>query len=123
MQTTSFKTASRECEFARMPRGVRQVPSEDVAVRIGANIRRERRKAGMTQEELAARASLHRTAIGLLELGHRMARADTLLQLAGALSISPGAFFHGIYWTPGPEPEERKDGSFGFETATRRGPE
>jgi transcriptional regulator with XRE-family HTH domain len=77
----------------------------------------------MTQEELAERASLHRTAIGLLEQGHRMARADTLLQLAGALSISPAAFFHGIYWTPAPAPAEREGGSFGFETPTRRGPE
>jgi transcriptional regulator with XRE-family HTH domain len=106
-----------------MPKGVRQVPSEAVAVRIGANLRRERRRAGMTQEELAERASLHRTAIGLLEQGHRMARADTLLQLAGALSISPAAFFHGIYWTPPPAPAEREGGSFGFETPTRRGPE
>jgi transcriptional regulator with XRE-family HTH domain len=99
------------------------VPSEDVALRIGANIRRERRRAGMTQEELAARAGLHRTAVGLLELGHRMARADTLLQLAGALSISPAAFFHGIYWTPAEQPVERKSGAFGFETPTRRSPE
>lgn len=77
----------------------------------------------MTQEELAARAGLHRTAVGLLELGHRMARADTLLQLAGALSISPAAFFHGIYWTPVEQPVERKGGAFRFETPTRRNPE
>jgi transcriptional regulator with XRE-family HTH domain len=95
------------------------VQSEDVAVRMGANLRRERRRAGMTQEELATRAALHRTAIGLLEQGHRMPRADTLLQLAGALSISPAAFFHGIYWTPA----EREGGSFGFEALTRRIPE
>jgi transcriptional regulator with XRE-family HTH domain len=75
----------------------------------------------MTQEELAALAGLHRTAVGLLELGHRMARADTLLQLAGALSISPEAFFRGIYWTPAEAPPERKSGAFGFETPTRRG--
>src|ERR1700760_142224 len=79
MQTTSLQTTKRRCDVAGMPRGVRQVPSEDVAGRIGANLRRERRRAGMTQEELATRAALHRTAIGLLEQGHRMARADTLL--------------------------------------------
>jgi transcriptional regulator with XRE-family HTH domain len=104
-----------------MARGVRQVASEDVALRIGANIRRERRRAGMTQEELAAYAGLHRTAVGLLERGHRMARADTLLQLAGALSISPAAFFHGIYWTPAEQPVKPEGGAFGFETPTRRG--
>ena len=94
------------------------MPSEAVAARIGANLRRERRRAGMTQEELASRAALHRTAIGLLEQGHRMARADTLLQLAGALSISPAAFFQGIYWTPA----ERDGGAFGFEAPSRRPP-
>jgi transcriptional regulator with XRE-family HTH domain len=70
----------------------------------------------MTQEELASHASLHRTAIGLLEQGHRMARADTLIQLAGALSISPEAFFRGIYWTPG----ERGAGSFSYDPAPSR---
>jgi transcriptional regulator with XRE-family HTH domain len=84
-------------------------------VRIGANLRRERRRAGLTQEELAARAGLHRTAIGLLEQGHRVARADTLLQLAGALTISPAAFLDGIYWTP----DGRGGGAFGFETPSR----
>jgi transcriptional regulator with XRE-family HTH domain len=69
----------------------------------------------MTQEELAARAALHRTAIGLLEQGHRVARADTLLQLAGALSISPATFLDGIYWTP----DGRGGGAFGFESASR----
>jgi transcriptional regulator with XRE-family HTH domain len=69
----------------------------------------------MTQEELAVRAALHRTAIGLLEQGQRVARADTLLQLAGALSISPAAFLDGVYWTP----DGRGGGAFGFESASR----
>jgi transcriptional regulator with XRE-family HTH domain len=116
MQTTSLQTIVGGCHRARVARGVRQVPSDDVAVRMGENLRRERRRAGMTQEELADQAALHRTAIGLLEQGHRMARADTLLQLAGALSISPAAFFRGVYWTPAP----RSAGSFAFERAKRR---
>jgi transcriptional regulator with XRE-family HTH domain len=69
----------------------------------------------MTQEELAVRAALHRTAIGLLEQGRRVARADTLLQLAGALSVPPTAFLDGIYWTP----DGRGGGAFGFESASR----
>jgi transcriptional regulator with XRE-family HTH domain len=83
---------------------------------MGENLRRERRRAGMTQEELADQAALHRTAIGLLEQGHRMPRADTLLQLAGALSISPAAFFRGVYWTPATP----SGGSFVFERGTGR---
>ena len=100
-----------------MPRD-RKVPSEGVAVRLGENLRRERRRAGLSQEELADRASLHRTAIGLLEQGKRMARADTLIQLAGALSISPGAFFDGVYWTP----DDREGGAFSFGPPSRGRP-
>jgi transcriptional regulator with XRE-family HTH domain len=98
-----------------VPRNDRKVPSEEVAVRLGENLRRERRRAGLSQVELARRAELHRTAIGLLEQGKRVARADTLIQLAGALAISPAAFFDGVYWTP----DERAGGTFGFDSPTR----
>jgi transcriptional regulator with XRE-family HTH domain len=69
----------------------------------------------MTQEELASRAGVHRTAIGLLEQGHRMARADTLVQLAGALSIPPGNFFDGVSWSPAPDPVTPDPGRFRIE--------
>ena len=63
--------------------------SEEVAIKFGRNLFRCRRRAAMSQEELGARASLHRTEIGMLEAGTRLARVDTLMKLAGALSISP----------------------------------
>jgi transcriptional regulator with XRE-family HTH domain len=72
-----------------------------VAEQFGANLRRYRRRAGLSQEETAVRASLHRTAVGMLERGERVARADTVAQLAGALEVDPGEFFEGIAWTPG----------------------
>lgn len=68
----------------------------------------------MTQEELASRAALHRTAIGLLEGGLRMARADTLIQVAGALSISPATLLDGVDWNPAPA-SSRIPGSFKFD--------
>lgn len=55
----------------------------------------------MTQEDLAFRASLHRTEIGLLERGGRIPRIDTLAKLAGALEVEPGELFEGITWNPG----------------------
>src|SRR5215212_1707437 len=75
--------------------------SEEVAVRFGRNLFRCRRRAAMSQEELGALASLHRTEIGMLEQGTRLARVDTLMKLAGALSISPLELLDGIHWTPG----------------------
>lgn len=66
--------------------------------RFGHNLRRERKWAGLSQEELGFRASLHRTAVGQLERGERRARIDTLVKLAGALEIEPGALLVGMDW-------------------------
>lgn len=73
----------------------------DVAARFGANLLRCRTRAEMSQEELAHNSSLHRTEIGLLERGARIPRIDTLVKLAGALSVSPSELIEGIDWTPG----------------------
>ena len=75
--------------------------SGGVAKRFGTNLARLRERSGITREELAFRASLHRTEIGLLERGGRLPRIDTLAKLAGALGVEPGALFEGITWTPG----------------------
>jgi transcriptional regulator with XRE-family HTH domain len=72
-----------------------------VAEQFGANLARLREQSGVTQEELAFRASLHRTEIGLLERGGRIPRIDTLAKLAGALEVEPGELFDGIVWKPG----------------------
>ncbi len=72
-----------------------------VAKQFGANLSRLRERAGITQENLAFRASLHRTEIGLLERGGRIPKIDTLAKLAGALEVEPGALFAGIEWEPG----------------------
>ena len=78
-----------------------RIRSEEVATRFGRNLWRCRRRASLSQEELGARAGLHRTEIGMLEHGTRLARVDTLMKLAGALSISPMELLEGIHWTPG----------------------
>lgn len=75
--------------------------SRGVAKRFGANLAAARERSGVTQEELAFRASLHRTEIGLLERGGRLPRIDTLAKLAGALGVEPGTLSEGIEWTPG----------------------
>ena len=72
----------------------------NVAETFGRNLRRTRRRAGLSQELLAARAALHRTAIGFLESGKRTARVDTLMKLAGALEADPRDLLRGIEWQP-----------------------
>jgi transcriptional regulator with XRE-family HTH domain len=73
----------------------------DVAARFAENLTRCRKQAGMSQEELGLGASLHRTEISQLERGLRVARIDTLVKLAGTLSISPCELLEGIEWSPG----------------------
>lgn len=73
----------------------------DIATAFGRNLNRCRKRAGLSQEELAVRASLHRTEIGLLERGERLPRIDTAIKLAGALSVPPSELIEGIDWSPG----------------------
>src|SRR5215203_7553004 len=75
--------------------------SEEVAIKFGRNLARCRRLARLSQEELGSLASLHRTEIGMLEHGTRLARVDTLMKLAGALAVEPSELLEGIHWVPG----------------------
>jgi transcriptional regulator with XRE-family HTH domain len=72
----------------------------EVAERFGENLRRIRKGAGISQEALGLRCSLHRTEIGLLERGARVPRIDTLIKIASGLGIHPNALMAGISWTP-----------------------
>ncbi|HEX5608958.1 MAG TPA: helix-turn-helix transcriptional regulator [Solirubrobacterales bacterium] len=90
--------------------------SEELAIRFGQNLRRCRHLAGLSQEELGERAALHRTEIGMLEHGQRVARIDTLIRLAGAMAIPPGEMLEGIHWSVG---DPRRRGSFSFTEPAR----
>jgi transcriptional regulator with XRE-family HTH domain len=73
-----------------------------VARQFGRNLRRERKRAGLSQEEVGFRASLHRTEVGLLERGARVPRIDTLIKLASALGVRIDcALLAGMTWTSG----------------------
>jgi transcriptional regulator with XRE-family HTH domain len=56
---------------------------------LGHGIRQRRASSGMSQEELAASAGLHRNYIGLLERGERNATAKALVAIARALGVNP----------------------------------
>ena len=73
----------------------------NVAERFGDNLIRVRKEAGLSQDELGVRASVHRTEISQLERGLRVARIDTLIKLASSLEASPAELLEGIGWEPG----------------------
>jgi transcriptional regulator with XRE-family HTH domain len=72
-----------------------------VAEQFGANLRYCRKLAKLSQEELAVRASIHRTAVGMIERGERVPRIDTLVKLTGALRVSADELLDGLEWEPG----------------------
>lgn len=78
-----------------------------IARRFGANLRRARHGAGLSQEQVSQRAKLHRTEIGLLERGERTPRIDTVAKLAAAIGIPPAALLDGIVWMLDPDSGKR----------------
>jgi transcriptional regulator with XRE-family HTH domain len=72
-----------------------------IAARFGDNLKRCRKRAGLSQEDLAFAAGLHRTEISLLERGMRLPRVDSLIKLAAGLSVPPEDLLDGIAWNPG----------------------
>ena len=58
-----------------------------VTKRVGANLRRAREEVGISQEELADRAGLHRTYVSGVERGVRNPTVTVLEKIAKALKI------------------------------------
>ena len=56
-------------------------------VRFGRNIQRIRKKAGLTQEELAEKTGLSTTYIGYIEIGQKRPILRTLNKIATALGV------------------------------------
>lgn len=59
--------------------------------RFGEHVRALRRKAGLTQEELAERADLHRTYLAGIEAGARNVGLVNLVYLAKGLGVDAEA--------------------------------
>lgn len=54
---------------------------------FGQKLQKVRQSKGITQEELAAMLSMHRTYIGLIERGERNPTVRTLYKIAKALKV------------------------------------
>ena len=66
------------------------------AEQLGANIRRERRAAALSQMALAERSGLHFTEVSRLELAERDPRLSTILKVARGLGIPLSRLLDGI---------------------------
>lgn len=72
-----------------------------LAEQFGRNLWRHRRRAALSQVELADLAELHRMAIGALERGERLPRIDTILKVSAGVQASPCLLLAGLRWRPG----------------------
>jgi transcriptional regulator with XRE-family HTH domain len=81
--------------------GEARVDRDALCLRFGENLRRARRLARLSQEELGRRASLNRTEISKLEHGERAPRLETIVKVAGGLEVDPGELLVQMAWQPG----------------------
>jgi transcriptional regulator with XRE-family HTH domain len=59
----------------------------NLRIRFGRVIRDLRKKQGLSQEELAEKAGLHRTYIGMIERGEKNITLENIDKIAKALNV------------------------------------
>lgn len=64
--------------------------------KVGANLRAERARLGMTQEAVAQRAGMHTTQVARMERAETDTGVAKFVRVAQALRIDPGVLFQGI---------------------------
>ena len=62
-------------------------------VAVGRHVRELRQQRGISQEDLAARAGLHRNYVGSVERGERDIGITAIWRIARALGVSLAEFF------------------------------
>ena len=67
-----------------------------IKARFGESVRSLRTKRGLSQEELAEIAGLHRNYIGGVERGERNVGLENIVKLAGALSVKTKDLFDSL---------------------------
>ncbi len=74
--------------------------TEGIYKLMGSKMRIERKKLGLTQEELAEKAGITANFLGHIERGTKKARLDTIERLANALGIPVGNLFSEVKYQP-----------------------
>ncbi|OGZ74121.1 MAG: transcriptional regulator [Candidatus Staskawiczbacteria bacterium RIFCSPLOWO2_01_FULL_38_12b] len=65
----------------------------EVLIKFGQKVREERIRLDLSQEELAGRAGVHRTYIGMIERAEKNITLENIEKIAKALKISIADFF------------------------------
>jgi transcriptional regulator with XRE-family HTH domain len=65
----------------------------DLQRRVGRNLRRHRKAAGLSQEDFAEALGVHRTYVGGIERGERNLTLQSVERIAARLGIEPIELF------------------------------
>ena len=69
---------------------------QKILIKFGETVREIRKEKGLSQEELAHKADLHRTYIGMIEIAEKNITLVNIEKIANALEISIKDIFNGI---------------------------
>jgi len=67
--------------------------SKETLIKFGNKVREERLKRNLSQEELAARAGVHRTYIGMIERAEKNITLENIEKIASALNLKLSDLF------------------------------
>lgn len=67
---------------------------QEVLLKFGKKVREERIRQGLSQEQLASKASVHRTYIGMIERAEKNITLENIEKIAKALKISISKLFN-----------------------------
>ncbi len=65
----------------------------EILIKFGNKVRKERDKLELSQEELAAKAGVHRTYIGMIERAEKNITLENIEKVAKALNLKLSDFF------------------------------
>lgn len=66
---------------------------KEILIKFGNKVREERTKLGLSQEELASRAGVHRTYIGMIERAEKNITLENIQKICRALNLKIRDFF------------------------------
>jgi transcriptional regulator with XRE-family HTH domain len=68
---------------------------QKILIEFGERVREIRKEKGLSQEELAHKADLHRTYIGMIERAEKNITLVNIEKIANALDVSLNSLFNG----------------------------
>ena len=69
---------------------------KQILIEFGKRVREERKKLNLSQEELASRAGVHRTYIGMIERAEKNITLENIEKIAKALNLNVSDIFKNL---------------------------